>query len=42
MIRQLAEASACSPTDFVSAAGKVRVQENLISELMFTRIDFWG
>jgi hypothetical protein len=40
-IRQLAE-SAGSPIDFVSAAGSVRVPQDLISELMFTRIDFWG
>jgi hypothetical protein len=30
-----------SPIDFVSVAGSVRVQQVLISELMFTRIDFW-
>jgi hypothetical protein len=39
-IRQLAE-SAGSPIDFVSAAGSVRVPQDLISVLMFTRIDFW-
>jgi hypothetical protein len=37
--RQLAE-SAGSPTDSVSVAGSVRVQQDLINELMFTRIDF--
>jgi hypothetical protein len=38
-IRQLAE-SAGSPIDFVSAAGSVRVQQNIIIGLKFTRIDF--
>jgi len=35
-------ASAGGPIDFVSAAGTVRVPQDLISELMFTRIDFWS
>jgi hypothetical protein len=35
-------ASAGSPIDFVSAAGSVREQQDTISGLMFTRIDFWG
>jgi len=34
-------ALAGSPTDFVLAAGTVRVPQNIISELMFIRIDFW-
>ena len=38
-IRQLAE-SAGSPIDFVSAGGTVQVPQVLISELMFTLIDF--
>jgi hypothetical protein len=38
-IRQLAE-SASSPIDFVSAAGTVRVAEDLISGLTFSLIDF--
>jgi hypothetical protein len=38
-IRQLAE-SARSPIDFVSAAGSVRVQQDLISCSDFNRIDF--
>ena len=29
-----------SPIDFVSAAGTVQVQQNLISEMMFALIDF--
>jgi hypothetical protein len=33
---------ACNPIDFVSVAGTVRVQQNFIRGLMFTRIDFWG
>jgi hypothetical protein len=33
-------ASARSAIDFVSAAGSVRVQQNSISGLIFTRIDF--
>ena len=33
-------ASACNPIDFVSAAGTVREQQDLISGLVFTRIDF--
>jgi len=33
-------ASAGSPIDFVSVAGSVRVPQDLISGLMFTRIDF--
>jgi hypothetical protein len=32
-------ASACNPIDFVSAAGLVRVQQNLISGNNFDRID---
>jgi len=40
--KQGTSASADSPIDFVSAAGSVRVQQNLISGLMFTRIDFGG
>ncbi len=35
-------ASAGSPIDFVSAAELVRVPQNIISGLMFTRIDFWS
>ena len=38
--KQGTRASAGSPIDFVSAAGSVRVQQNIISELMFIRIDF--
>jgi predicted deacylase len=38
-IRQLAE-SAGSPIDFVSAAGSVRVPQDLISEMMFALINF--
>jgi len=40
--KQGTSASADSPIDFVSAAGSVRVQQNLISGLMFTRIVFGG
>jgi hypothetical protein len=40
MIRQPADASAGSPIDFVSAAGTVRVPQNLISGYDFTLIDF--
>jgi len=40
-IRQLAE-SARSPIDFVSAAGLVRVPQDLIRWCEFTRIDFGG
>jgi hypothetical protein len=40
-IRQLAE-SAGSHIDFVSAAGTVKVQQNLISWLNFSLIDFGG
>jgi hypothetical protein len=40
--RQGTKVSAGSPIDFVSAAGSVRVPQDLISELMFTLIDFWG
>jgi hypothetical protein len=42
MIRQLAEASACNPIAFVSAAVSVRMQQNLISWNEFARIDFRG
>ena len=35
-------ASARSPIDFVSDAGSVRVPQDFISGLMFTRIDFGG
>jgi hypothetical protein len=35
-------ASAGSPIDFVSAAESVRVPQDLISGLMFTRKDFCG
>jgi len=38
--KQGTSASAGSPTDFVSAAGAVRVQQNLISWLKFSLIDF--
>jgi hypothetical protein len=38
--KQGTSASAGSPIDFVSVAGFVRVQQDLLSELMFTRIDF--
>ena len=40
--KQGTRASAGSPIDFVSAAGLVKVPQDLISELMFTRIDFEG
>jgi hypothetical protein len=40
MIRQPADASAGSPIDFVSAAGTVRVPQNLISGYDFTLIGF--
>jgi hypothetical protein len=40
MIRQLAEASACKPIDFVSVAGTVRVAQDFISGLNFSLIDF--
>jgi hypothetical protein len=40
--RQGTNALASSPIDFVSAAGSVRVPQNLISWIDFTRIDFWG
>jgi hypothetical protein len=40
--KQGISASAGSPIDFVSVEGSVRVKQNIISELMFTRIDFWG
>jgi hypothetical protein len=33
-------ASACNPIDFVLSAGTVRVLQNFISWLKFTRIDF--
>jgi hypothetical protein len=39
-IRQLAE-SADRPTDFVSAAGTVRVAQDFIGGLNFSLIDFW-
>ena len=35
-------ALAASPIDFVSAVETVRVQQNFINGLMFTRIDFWS
>jgi hypothetical protein len=35
-------ASACNPIDFVSAAGLVKVPQDLISGMKFTRIDFGG
>jgi hypothetical protein len=38
--KQGISASAGSPIDFVSAAGTFQVPQNLISELMFTFIDF--
>jgi hypothetical protein len=38
--KQGTRASAGSPTDFVSAAGTVRVLQDLISELMLDLIDF--
>jgi hypothetical protein len=38
--KQGTRASDGSPIDFVSAAGSVRVPQDLISELMFTLIDF--
>jgi len=38
--KQGTRASAGSPIDFVSAAGSVRVQQDLINGWMFTRIDF--
>jgi hypothetical protein len=40
--KQGTSASAGSPIDFVSVEGTVRVPQNLISELMFTRIDVGG
>jgi hypothetical protein len=40
--KQGTSASAGSPIDFVSAAGSVWVSQDLISVLMFTRIDFGG
>jgi len=40
--KQGTRASARSPIDSVSAAGFVRVQQNLISGLKLTLIDFWG
>jgi len=40
-IRQLAE-SASSPIDIVSAAGSVRVPQDLISWYDFTLIDSWS
>jgi hypothetical protein len=38
--KQGTSASAGIPIDFVSAAGSVRVAQDLISGLKFTRIDF--
>jgi hypothetical protein len=38
--KQGTSASAGSPIDFVSAAGTVRVPQDLISGLKFTRTDF--
>ena len=38
--KQGTRASAGRPIDFVSAAESVRVPQDLISELMFTLIDF--
>jgi hypothetical protein len=38
--KQGTSASAGSPIDFVSAAGTVRLLQDLISELMFVLIDF--
>jgi hypothetical protein len=38
--KQGTRASAGSPIDFVSAAGSVRVPQDIISGLIFTRIDF--
>jgi hypothetical protein len=38
--KQGTRASAGSPIDFVSEAGAVRVPQDLISGLMFSRIDF--
>jgi len=38
--KQGTSASAGSPIDFVSAAGSVKVPQDLISELLFTLIDF--
>jgi len=35
-------ASACNPIDFVLAAGSVRVQQDFISGLDFSLIDFWS
>jgi len=40
--KQGTRASAGSPIDFVLAAGTVRVPQDFISGLMFTRIDFWS
>jgi hypothetical protein len=40
--KQGTSASAGSPIDFVSAAGFVQVQQNFISGLYFSLIDFWG
>jgi len=38
--KQGTSASAGSPIDFVSAAGLVKVPQDLISGLLFPRIDF--
>jgi len=40
--KQGTRASARSPIDSVSAAGTVRVQQDLISWDELTLIDFWG
>jgi hypothetical protein len=40
--KQGTSASVGSPIDFVSAAASVRGQQNFISGLLFTRIDFWA
>jgi hypothetical protein len=40
--KQDTSASAGSPIDFVSAAGTVRVPEDVISEKYFSTIDFWS
>jgi len=40
--KQGTRASAGSHIDFVSVAGSVRVPKDLISGLMFTRLDFGG
>ena len=40
--KQGTSASAGSPIDFVSAAGSVQVPQDLISGLLFPRIDFGG